>query len=173
MCGDWQVEREIGTEWIPSSFRFGYWFLRWYKTHSTHSAHSHLLSVPSLYSHNWLSGGNCIAQEVLTEVSLGRFNQNPVLRVQKMENTKQALDRIKEMGVHLTNIGPEDIVDGNRKLILGMIWSLVLRFSIADISEQGSSAKEGLLLWCQRRTVPYDEVDVRDFTRSWMDGLAL
>lgn len=113
------------------------------------------------------------AQEVLTEVSLGRFNQNPVLRVQKMENTKQALDRIKEMGVHLTNIGPEDIVDGNRKLILGMIWSLVLRFSIADINEEGSSAKEGLLLWCQRRTVPYDEVDVKDFTRSWMDGLAL
>lgn len=50
-----------------------------------------------------------------------------------MENAVKALERIKEMGVHLTNIGPEDVVDGNRKLILGMIWSLVLRFSIADI----------------------------------------
>ncbi|GAA5930125.1 uncharacterized protein JCM15063_004723 [Sporobolomyces koalae] len=110
--------------------------------------------------------------EVLTEESMGRFNQNPVLRVQKMENTKQALDRIKEMGVHLTNIGPEDIVDGNRKLILGMIWSLVLRFSIADINEEGSHAKEGLLLWCQRKTADYEQVDVKDFARSWMDGLA-
>jgi len=26
-----------------------------------------------------------------------------------------------------------DIVDGRRKLILGLIWSLVLRFSIAEI----------------------------------------
>ncbi|GAA5820946.1 hypothetical protein JCM11251_001888 [Rhodosporidiobolus azoricus] len=110
--------------------------------------------------------------EVLTELSLGRYNQTPYHRVQKMENAKQALERIKEMGVHLTNIGPEDIVDGNRKLILGMIWSLVLRFSIADINEEGSHAKEGLLLWCQRRTASYQEVDVKDFHRSWQDGLA-
>ncbi len=26
-----------------------------------------------------------------------------------------------------------DIIDGNLKLILGMIWTLVLRFTIADI----------------------------------------
>ncbi|GAA5972877.1 hypothetical protein JCM11641_003984 [Rhodosporidiobolus odoratus] len=110
--------------------------------------------------------------EVLTDQALGRYNTYPSHRVQKMENANQALERIKEMGVHLTNIGPEDIVDGNRKLILGMIWSLVLRFSIADINEEGSHAKEGLLLWCQRRTAPYEEVEVKDFTRSWQDGLA-
>ncbi|GJN94415.1 hypothetical protein Rhopal_007495-T1 [Rhodotorula paludigena] len=109
--------------------------------------------------------------EALTGEQLGRYNQQPVLRVQKMENAGKALKRIREM-VHLTNIGPEDVVDGNRKLILGMIWSLVLRFSIADINEEGSNAKEGLLLWAQRRTAPYDEVDVQDFHSSWKDGLA-
>lgn len=72
----------------------------------------------------------------------------------------------------MTNIGAEDVVDGNSKIILGLIWTLILRFTISDINEEGLSAKEGLLLWCQRKTACYDEVEVRDFSTSWNDGLA-
>lgn len=72
----------------------------------------------------------------------------------------------------MTNIGAEDVVDGNRKIILGLIWTLILRFTISEINEEGLSAKEGLLLWCQRKTACYDEVDVRNFSDSWNDGLA-
>lgn len=72
----------------------------------------------------------------------------------------------------MTNIGAEDIVDGNRKIILGLIWTLILRFTISDINEEGMTAKEGLLLWCQRKTACYDDVEVRDFSSSWNDGLA-
>ncbi|KAG9040415.1 hypothetical protein FS837_000680 [Tulasnella sp. UAMH 9824] len=111
--------------------------------------------------------------EIMGDVSLGRYNRNPRMKVQKAENVNKALDFINSRGVRLTNIGPEDIVEGNMKLILGMIWTLILRFTIADISEEGLSAKEGLLLWCQRKTEPYDEVNVQDFTFSWKDGLAL
>ncbi|KAI0699926.1 actinin-like protein [Cerioporus squamosus] len=111
--------------------------------------------------------------EIMGDTSLGRYNKNPKMRVQKAENVNKALEFITSRGVKLTNIGPEDIIDGNLKLILGMIWTLILRFTIADISEEGLSAKEGLLLWCQRKTAPYKEVDVQDFSYSWMDGLAL
>ncbi|KAF9255638.1 actin cross-linking [Marasmius fiardii PR-910] len=111
--------------------------------------------------------------EIMGDVSLGRYNKNPRMRVQKAENVNKALEFITSRGVKLTNIGPEDIMDGNLKLILGMIWTLILRFTIADISEEGLSAKEGLLLWCQRKTEPYKEVDVQDFSSSWSDGLAL
>ncbi|KAF8645204.1 hypothetical protein AX16_008031 [Volvariella volvacea WC 439] len=111
--------------------------------------------------------------EIMGDVSLGRYNKSPRMRVQKAENVNLALGFITSRGVKLTNIGPEDIIDGNLKLILGMIWTLILRFTIADINESGLSAKEGLLLWCQRKTAPYKEVNVQDFSRSWSDGLAL
>ncbi|EIN12862.1 actinin-like protein [Punctularia strigosozonata HHB-11173 SS5] len=110
--------------------------------------------------------------EIMGDASLGRYNKAPRMRVQKAENVNKALEFINSRGVKLTNIGPEDIIDGNLKLILGMIWTLILRFSIADISEEGLSAKEGLLLWCQRKTEPYVEVNVQDFSSSWSDGLA-
>lgn len=103
--------------------------------------------------------------EVIGEESLGRYNKNPKMRIQKVENCNKVLQYIKSKNIQLTNIGGEDIVDGNAKLILGLIWSLILRFSIADISEEGLTAKEGLLLWCQRKTAPYKPtVDVKDFT---------
>lgn len=85
----------------------------------------------------------------------------------------KALDFIKSRGIQMTNIGAEDVVDGNQKIILGLIWTLILRFTISDINEEGMTAKEGLLLWCQRKTACYDEVEVRDFSASWNDGLAL
>lgn len=92
--------------------------------------------------------------------------------MQKFENVSKSIDFIKMHGIQLTNIGPEDVVDGNRKIILGLIWTLILRFTITDINAEGMTAKEGLLLWCQRKTACYDEVEVRDFSTSWNDGLA-
>uniref|UniRef100_A0A3Q2T070 Actinin alpha 4 n=1 Tax=Fundulus heteroclitus TaxID=8078 RepID=A0A3Q2T070_FUNHE len=65
-----------------------------------------------------------------------------------------------------------EIVDGNAKMTLGMIWTIILRFAIQDISVEETSAKEGLLLWCQRKTAPYKNVNVQNFHISWKDGLA-
>ncbi|KKY27199.1 putative alpha-actinin [Phaeomoniella chlamydospora] len=110
--------------------------------------------------------------EVLSNESLGRYASNPKLRVQRFENVNKSLDYIRSKGIQMTNIGAEDIVDGNRKIVLGLIWTLILRFTISDINEEGLSAKEGLLLWCQRKTACYEDVEVRDFSTSWNDGLA-
>jgi hypothetical protein len=43
------------------------------------------------------------------DVSLGRYNKNPRMRVQKAENVNKALEFINSRGVKLTNIGPEGL----------------------------------------------------------------
>lgn len=84
----------------------------------------------------------------------------------------KALRFIEAHDVKLASIGPEAIVDGNRTLTLGMIWTVILRFAIQGLSEEGISAKQGLLLWVQRKTEGYKGVNVQDFQDSFKDGLA-
>jgi len=94
------------------------------------------------------------------------------MRFHKIANVNKALQFIESKGVKLVSIGAEEIVDGNVKMTLGMIWTIILRFAIQDISVEEMTAKEGLLLWCQRKTAPYKNVNVQNFHMSWKDGLA-
>lgn len=77
----------------------------------------------------------------------------------------------------MESIGAEDIVDGNPRLILGLIWTIILRFQIQEIeidvdedneSSEKKSAKDALLLWCQRKTNGYNGVAIHDFTGYYM-----
>jgi len=110
--------------------------------------------------------------EVISGEQVGKYNNSPKFRIHMVENMNKALKFIADHDVKLASIGSEEIVDKNVKLTLGLVWTLILRFAIAGLSEEGLSAKEGLLLWCQRKTEPYDNVDVKDFTMSFQDGLA-
>uniref|UniRef100_A0AAR2LX84 Actinin, alpha 2b n=1 Tax=Pygocentrus nattereri TaxID=42514 RepID=A0AAR2LX84_PYGNA len=112
---------------------------------------------------------------LLLEVISGERLSKPdrgKMRFHKIANVNKALDFITSKGVKLVSIGAEEIVDGNVKMTLGMIWTIILRFAIQDISVEETSAKEGLLLWCQRKTAPYRNVNVQNFHVSWKDGLA-
>lgn len=94
------------------------------------------------------------------------------MRFHKIANVNKALEFIEAKGVKLVSIGAEEIVDGNPKMTLGMIWTIILRFAIQDITVEELTAKEGLLLWCQRKTAPYKNVNVQNFHLSFKDGLA-
>eukprot|EP00123_Amoebidium_parasiticum_P016583 comp23507_c0_seq2/m.39399 comp23507_c0_seq2/g.39399 ORF comp23507_c0_seq2/g.39399 comp23507_c0_seq2/m.39399 type:complete len:874 (-) comp23507_c0_seq2:338-2959(-) len=94
------------------------------------------------------------------------------MRVHSIQNINIALEGIASKGVKLVGISAEEIADCNLKMILGMIWILILRFQIQDISVEEMSAKEGLLLWCQRKTAGYPHCTVSNFHTSFQDGNA-
>ena len=68
-----------------------------------------------------------------------------------------------------------DIVDGKLKLILGLIWTLILHYSISmpmwegedDLMDKDRTPKQRLLEWVQNK-IP--DRPIRNFTTDWNDG---
>jgi len=130
--------------------------------------------------------------EVLTDKDFGRFKKAK-MRISKVENLSRVLQKFSSDGLRLVNIGAEDICDGNPKIILGLIWSLITKYQImamrgghaspvkgrskqadGERSPQKSpiSPKKVLLRWLNVQLVDYP-TEVKDFRQSWVDGHAL
>ncbi|XP_073192396.1 dystonin isoform X24 [Lepidochelys kempii] len=110
--------------------------------------------------------------EVLSGDTLPR--EKGRMRFHRLQNVQIALDYLKKRQVKLVNIRNDDITDGNPKLTLGLIWTIILHFQISDIHVTGQSedmsAKERLLLWTQQTTEGYSGIRCENFTTCWRDG---
>ncbi|NXJ64455.1 DYST protein, partial [Rostratula benghalensis] len=110
--------------------------------------------------------------EVLSGDTLPR--EKGRMRFHRLQNVQIALEYLKKRQVKLVNIRNDDITDGNPKLTLGLIWTIILHFQISDIHVTGESedmsAKERLLLWSQQTTEGYGGIRCENFTTCWRDG---
>ncbi|XP_036393988.1 plectin-like isoform X2 [Megalops cyprinoides] len=143
-------------------------FTKWVNKHLM-KAQRH---VTDLYE-DLRDGHNLISLlEVLSGKTLPR--EKGRMRFHKLQNVQIALDFLKQREVKLVNIRNDDIADGNPKLTLGLIWTIILHFQISDIQVNGQSddmtAKEKLLLWSQRMAEGYQGIRCDNFTTSWRDG---
>uniref|UniRef100_A0A4W5P6K1 Utrophin n=1 Tax=Hucho hucho TaxID=62062 RepID=A0A4W5P6K1_9TELE len=100
-------------------------------------------------------------------------------RVHALNNVNKVLQVLHQNNVDLVNIGGTDIVDGNHKLTLGLIWNIILHWQVKDIMKdimsnlQQTNSEKILLSWVRQCTRSYqDHVNVLNFTTSWADGLA-
>ncbi|XP_073918838.1 dystrophin isoform X9 [Castor canadensis] len=100
-------------------------------------------------------------------------------RVHALNNVNKALRVLQKNNVDLVNIGSTDIVDGNHKLTLGLIWNIILHWQVKNVMKnimaglQQTNSEKILLSWVRQSTRNYPPVNVINFTTSWSDGLAL
>ncbi|XP_060713588.1 filamin-B isoform X1 [Tachysurus vachellii] len=117
--------------------------------------------------------------EVLSQKKMYRkYHPRPTFRQMKLENVSVALEFLDRENIRLVSIDSKAIVDGNLKLILGLVWTLILHYSISmpvwedDEDEESKKAtpKQRLLTWVQNK-VP--DLPISNFSDNWRDGRAL
>uniref|UniRef100_A0AAR2KRQ0 Calponin-homology (CH) domain-containing protein n=1 Tax=Pygocentrus nattereri TaxID=42514 RepID=A0AAR2KRQ0_PYGNA len=117
--------------------------------------------------------------EVLSHKRMFRkFHARPTLRQLKLDNVSVALEFLDREKIKLVSIDSKAIVDGNLKLILGLVWTLILHYSISiPVWEDEASdtvtkltPEMKLLGWIQSK-VP--ELPITNFSQDWQDGKAL
>lgn len=120
--------------------------------------------------------------EVLSGKRLPKHNKRPTFRSQKLENVSVALKFLEDdESIRIVNIDSTDIVDCKLKLILGLIWTLILHYSISMPMWEGEdeplygegkgpTPKQRLLHWIQSKL---PDLPVTNFTSDWNDGKAV
>jgi hypothetical protein len=96
------------------------------------------------------------------------------MKVQKVENLNFSLKFLRDKQIKLVNISAEDVFEQKKKLILGLIWTLILRFQIQQVEQEDdgkNTVKKDLLDWCNRALNPQGE-HVNNFTTDWQNGAA-
>lgn len=105
-----------------------------------------------------------------SETTKGRQN---VLNARR--NIDLALDVLtKQEGMKLGTVGSVDLVNGEEKIILGLVWQLILKYHISA-GASDTSAKKELLAWINSKIgkdSPY-KLEIKNFKADWADGKAL
>lgn len=119
---------------------------------------------------------------VFTGKKLPNYHKRPNFRSQKLENVSPVLRFLEtDLGIRIVSIDSSDIVDCKIKLILGLLWTLILYYSISLPDWDGTNTdctpgdaeltpKQRLFQWIQRK-IP--NLSITNFTTYWNDGRAV
>ena len=114
---DWiEIQKKTFTKWANS-------YLRKRKDHKIEDLYTDLEDGIKLINLVGLLGKSVMSENPEPR----RYNKTPKMRIHRMENLKMAFDFMRQEKVKLINIGAEDIIDRNEKIILATFWNLIQR----------------------------------------------
>jgi len=111
----------------------------------------------------------------LYDVSMPRrYKKTPKNRVEKLDNVNQAMKMLAKAEVKTTNLKQVNLLDGDFRMMCGMTWNIILDYNIKGISVEDTTAKQGLLIWCRKKTQGYKPINgnINNFSKDWKDGNA-
>lgn len=135
-----------------------------------------------------------VAEELKKVKCNQRLRPNARFKFHLLDNMKLVFDFLRT-DLPLEIIGPEDIVDGNEKLCMGLVWMLISHYKIGKLTDKQSESKalkiskakavpigsanqntpnssHPILQWMNMRLQPFG-VHVSDFVNSLKNGKIL
>uniref|UniRef100_T2MH46 Filamin-A n=1 Tax=Hydra vulgaris TaxID=6087 RepID=T2MH46_HYDVU len=120
--------------------------------------------------------------QVLSHKKIEKYNKRPTFKSHKLENITIALNFIASEDIKVVNIDSSHIVSGNLKLILGLIWTLILKYQISlpMMDDEGDTEggqveritpKQALMGWVKSKLPA--EVPINNFNKDWCNGIAV
>merc|ERR1719203_2380245 len=81
---------------------------------------------------------------------------------------------IKEAEVKTVGLKDINFLDGNFNFMCGLVWTTIQRFNLIDMDDDSQTMKQGLLIWCQKKTQGYNGVNgnINNFSTDWRNGNA-
>ena len=161
---------KVNTEWIPQQIKV---FSRWVSSHLSEGNSD--VQVNDITKD--LSNGVALIElaEILTgKEAPNNWAHNPKHIAQMVTNSDMAIDMFTKDGVQFVGISGKDIHDSKEKLVLGLVWTLILRYSIGQsiindnkvntTSTTSSTAllknnKDALMQWAIDRTENYPNIN--------------
>lgn len=152
---------KIDEEWVPLQATV---FTRWVVAHLKGQSTVEVKDITTD-----LKDG--IALVELAEILTGKkptenWSKTPKSPYAKAQNCDLALKMFQQDGVQLVGMSGKDISDGNKKLTLGLIWTLILKYSIGKALTGSSTSASSALVdekvlktWAADRIKGYEHTD--------------
>lgn len=137
-------------------------FTRWANTHLDERD----LSITGLLDGSLDDG--IMLWNLLEEISgkkLTKIDFNPKMRIHKINNLGTSINFVNDEGIKLVGIGAENIIDRDVQQVMGLIWTLILRWHVAKKGGNSKAAKRELIDWLNSVGIPCTNLD-----KDWTNG---
>jgi len=117
-----------------------------------------------------------LSEKPYNATAYGKWTDNIKNDYNKIDNIGCCMKFLADVGVDIKlKPNAEDIMRGDERTILGIVWAIILRFVRFDDDDgEGLDATKALLLWVRNKCVGYQHVTIgENYKSSFANGMAL